>query len=69
MNRTPVDSSCVVSIGYDVESMTLEIEFIKGTVYQYFDVPEAIYQELMVAESIGRYLNNNIKDNYRVAQL
>jgi len=69
MIRTPVSSSNVASIGYDSVTMTLEIEFTKGTVYQYFDVPEAEYQSLISAESVGKYLNYNIKNNYRFAQI
>jgi hypothetical protein len=49
--------------------MTLEIAFNNGNVYQYFDVPEAVYDELMRAESIGKFLNANIKDNYRCVRL
>ena len=40
MNRKPVRSSNISSIGYDSESKTLEIEFHSGGVYQYFNVPE-----------------------------
>lgn len=68
MNRTPVESSNVVSIGYDPNSMTLEVEFKDGAVYQYFDVPEAIYQELMQASSIGQYMHNSIRNAYRYAK-
>lgn len=69
MNRRPVTSSNVASVGYDQNTLTLEVEFHSGSVYQYFDVPEAVYQEFMAAESTGRYLNRNIKNNYRYAQI
>ena len=69
MNRTPVTSSSVASIGYDPNTMTLEVEFSDGSVYQYFDVPEPVYQDLMSASSVGTYLNRNIKANYRYAQI
>lgn len=68
MNRTPVTSSNVVSIGYDPGSMTLEVEFRDGAIYQYFDVPEVVYQELMHASSIGQYMHNNIRNAYRYAK-
>ena len=64
MNRIPVSSSNLVSVGYDEESETLEIEFQNG-IYQYFDVPKTIFEELMSTSSKGRYFNQNIKDDYQ----
>jgi len=69
MNRTPVTSSNVASVGYDPNTMTLEVEFRNGSAYQYFDVPETVYQDLMSASSVGTYLNQNIKASYRYAQI
>ncbi|GJQ22146.1 MAG: hypothetical protein HBSIN02_25010 [Bacteroidia bacterium] len=65
LNRIPVTSSTVASVGYDPATLTLEVEFTNGTIYQYFDVPEMEYQNLVGAESVGKHLNNNIKPNYR----
>ena len=53
MISTPVSSSNVALIGYDPNTLTLEIEFIGGSVYQYFDVPETVYQEFMLANPYG----------------
>ncbi|MDP4280182.1 MAG: KTSC domain-containing protein [Dehalococcoides mccartyi] len=61
MERIPVDSSNLASIGYDVASFTLEVEFINGTIYQYSGVPENEYNGLMSASSKGSYLNQQIK--------
>lgn len=69
MNRVAVSSSNVDSIGYDAGTLTLEVEFRNGSVYQYFDVPEAVYRELLNAESVGGYLNSCIKGSYRYVQL
>lgn len=69
MNRTPVTSSNIASIGYDANTMTLEVEFTNGSVYQYFDVPETEYQALVSASSVGTHLNQNIKARYRYAQI
>jgi hypothetical protein len=69
MNRTPVTSSNVVSIGYDPSTLTLEVEFKGNSVYQYFDVPEIVYQELMRASSIGQFMHANIRNNYRYAKV
>jgi uncharacterized protein DUF87/KTSC domain-containing protein len=68
MNREPVSSSNVASIGYDPQTMTLEVEFLSGAVYQYFDVPEDEYASLVGADTVGGYLNRNIKGRYRYAR-
>lgn len=54
-------SSNIASIGYDSISQTLEVEFLNGLIYQYYDVPEALYEGLMAADSHGKYLNEYIK--------
>lgn len=69
MNRIPVSSSNVASVGYDLNTMTLEVEFTNGSVYQYFDVPETEYRNLLGASSVGTYLNQNIKTSYRYVQI
>lgn len=69
MNRQPVTSSNIASIGYDADSQTLEIEFLNGGVYQYFDVPQNTHNELMNASSHGQYLAQYIKGVYRYSKV
>lgn len=57
MDRKYVSSSNISSIG----SQVLEVEFLNGSIYQYYDVPEALYAGLMAADSHGKYLNEYIK--------
>jgi len=64
MIRQSVTSSTIESIGYDAKTQTLEIEFKKGSVYQYYGVPESEYAALMGAESHGSYFAHNIKGRY-----
>ena len=61
MDRTYVSSSNIASIGYDPMQMILEVEFLNGSIYQYYDVPEALYEGIMSAEAHGKYLNEYIK--------
>ncbi|KTD92229.1 KTSC domain-containing protein [Pseudoalteromonas sp. H71] len=68
MERLAVHSSNIISVGYDSDTQTLEVEFNSG-IYQYFDVPEHIYDELLNAGSLGSYLHNNIKDNFNYCQI
>jgi hypothetical protein len=53
MDRQPVVSSNIKSICYDHISRTLEIEFHEGGTYQYFKVPETVFNGLMGASSDG----------------
>lgn len=69
MKREHVTSSNIESIGYDSNSATLEIEFLNGTIYQYFDIPDNVYDGLMGADSQGKYLAANIKGNYRYSKI
>jgi hypothetical protein len=69
MDRIPVQSTNVAEVGYDSETMTLEVAFHNGTLYQYFDVPEVMFQELLRSDSVGRFLNTQIKNSYRYAKL
>jgi len=65
MQRIPVLSTNIQSIGYDSQLTTLEVEFKSGDVYRYFNVPELLHQKLMKASSKGRFLNDYIKYSYR----
>jgi non-ribosomal peptide synthetase component F len=69
MNRTPVNSSNLRSVGYTSNTRILEIEFNTGTVYEYYDVPENIYQQLMAASSHGKFFHAYIKNVYNYKQL
>lgn len=69
MHREPVSSSNIESVGYDSDTGTLEIEFKNGSVYQYFDVPQALYDGLVSAESVGGYLAAQIKGVYRFSRV
>jgi hypothetical protein len=62
--RQVVSSQIISSVGYDSECRILEVEFRNGWIYEYDDVPPLVYQELMDAQSHGRYLHQNIVDKY-----
>lgn len=69
MEMIHVNSSNVQAVGYDNDSLTLQIEFKNGTMYQYFDVPEAVFIALRDADSVGGYLAANIKGVYRYSRV
>jgi len=64
-----IESSNIAAVGYDVETETLQVEFNNGSLYQYFNVPEHIYQGLFSADSVGTFLAQNIKGSYRYSRV
>ena len=65
MDRLPVDSTTLAWVGYSPDKGVLELGFHTGEVYAYFEVPLHTYQELLRAESKGRYFNLNIRNRFR----
>lgn len=68
MERIPVSSSNIASVGYDSETSTLQIEFNNGSIYDYYDVPEDIYTALINAGSVGSFFHANIRNIYSYQQ-
>lgn len=64
-----MESTSVRSVGYSMSSSTLEIEYVNGSVYQYYDVPQPTYAGLLAAPSIGNFVNTQIKPYYEVAEV
>lgn len=64
IEKIPVSSSNVESIGYDESIQTLRIWFLNGTIYDYFNVPLIEFEGLKNSPSIGSYLARSIKGNY-----
>lgn len=64
MKREKVKSTALKSVGYNPDERLLETELITERIYQYKEVPEVIYHNLMKAESLGRYYNKYIRDEY-----
>lgn len=64
MKRRPVTSSTVISVGYDPATKILELEFVSGSIYRYFDVPQSIYKSFMAADSKGTFVNDHVKRHF-----
>ena len=63
MKRTEVISSNLKSVGYDENTLTLEVEFFDFNVYQYSPVTRDAYNAMMNSSSIGSYFSKNIRNN------
>lgn len=69
MQMTHVESSNVKAVGHNKDSSTLQVEFINGSTYQYFGVPESVFAELLNSDSVGGYLASDIKGTYKYSKV
>lgn len=69
MERYTVASSNIASVGYDEAMQTLEVEFFNGSIYQYYNVPQHMYDELIRAGSKGQFLNTYIRNAYPYSRI
>ena len=70
MNRTPVNSSHVKSVGHHFESSTLEVEFNNGAIHQYHNVPQSIYTQIVSSASVGKTFHDTIRSKpFRSTQI
>jgi hypothetical protein len=53
-----------VAAGYDRKMFVLTVVFPDGTWYNYYDVPENMWNEFKSAESKGRYMNMSGLDSW-----
>lgn len=65
MPRQRVQSSTLLSVGYDRGKAVLELEFRRGAIYQYYQVPPGVYAALLSAPSKGTYFNAQIKGRFQ----
>ena len=59
------DSSAVERARYDPDAGTLELWYVGGDSYTYFEVPPQVYEALVAAPSAGTFVNDLIKPNFR----
>jgi hypothetical protein len=59
---TQLRTICALKGSASIDGM--EVEFNTGAVYQYYSVPQAEFENLTGADSMGRYFNANIKGRY-----
>lgn len=69
MKLTPVQSSMLNAVGYDSKAKILQVVFSSGSSFQYFDVPQKAYDELITAESKGTYMANHVINCYQYEQV
>lgn len=64
MHRTAVASTLITQVGYDQDSQTLEIMFSTESIYQFFNVPSSVHDELMSAPSKEECYSSKIGNRF-----
>jgi len=67
MKTVQVSSSSISEVGFG--NGTLEITFTNGKTYQYFNVPEETFEEMIASDSVGKFFNSVIRNNYSSIKL
>jgi hypothetical protein len=69
VERQPVASTSIRSIGHDPDTGILEIEFQNDSIYQYEAVPEFLIRGLLASQSKGHFFRTRIQDRYTFRQV
>ena len=59
-----LESSNIAAAGYDATTSTMGVLFQGGGLYFYPGVAQRAYDAFLAAESVGKYLNTEIKPHY-----
>lgn len=65
---TPVESSNILSVGYDETTSSMYVKYLSGT-YKYDNVKKSTYESLLTSPSKGRFMNQNIKGQYNYSRV
>lgn len=63
------ESSNISGFDYIKDRQVLIVEFTNGGRYNYFDVPEIVFERMKAAPSKGKFLAQNIKGKYRYSRV
>ena len=69
VQRTPVQSTSIASVGYDEREHVLEIEFRNGGIYHYSGVTKEFFSQFMSANSKGRFFVLKIRGKFPFARV
>ena len=65
---TNIESSIISKVSYNQETKKLRVEYLGQSEYEYDDVPETVFFDIMNSESKGKYINS-IKTEYEFTKL
>lgn len=58
------DSSAVTKVMYRDDVSAMRVVFKNGSTVEYSDVPQSVFDELKAADSVGKYINANVRNKY-----
>lgn len=61
MEQKPVKSSNIASVGFCPDRKCISVQFRNGSVYEYEDCDRKLFDDLMSAESKGKFVNAHLK--------
>jgi hypothetical protein len=64
LTMVPVESSNIAAVGHDVRTNELHVHFKNGSKSVWSDVHRIFFQNMLTAESKGKYLNQRIKGSF-----
>jgi hypothetical protein len=64
MNRTAIASPGITQVGYEEGSEILEIEFVSGKIYQFYNVPLNLFSQLMDSSHKELYYETHILERF-----
>ncbi|NJO21361.1 MAG: KTSC domain-containing protein, partial [Spirulinaceae cyanobacterium RM2_2_10] len=57
-------SATLQAFDYDEATQVLRLEFTDQSIYDYHDVPAAVFRDLKNAPSLGQFFNTQIRDRF-----
>jgi hypothetical protein len=58
-------SSVIRSFAYDPAERRLDVTFVSGRAYAYFEVPPETYEAMRLSFAKGEFFNAHIRDRFR----
>jgi hypothetical protein len=68
-NMLPVKSSNISELGWNPETGELHVRFASGGLFSYADVPQADYEALRTAKSVGSHFARAIRPKFKATAL
>lgn len=64
VERKPLKSEMLKSVGYDPATHEMEVEFADGSVHVYSRVPPKVHKDLMKAKKVAYYFGKKVRTHY-----
>lgn len=58
-------SSVIRTFHYEPSEWRLDVQFVSGRRYSYFDVPQDIFEQMRLSFSKGEFFNAHIRNRFR----